>query len=193
MEKMFVKKFVFMVRRSKMKNLVFILISIFFISCTTVKADPQIDEILTGLADKKEIFYVLEKLNDAAVKENSGKLREIIDPNSKSSFSSKKEVEAFILKILKRTDYPALFQMLDVYTFNDGFSKTKTLKIYEINKITEDGTLSMVLNKRTENVYSITIKKVSENNGFKVLEGVSFELRKKGTKYKIYSVGLFSS
>ncbi len=193
MEKMFVKKFVFMVRRSKMKNLVFILISIFFISCTTVKADPQIDEILTGLADKKEIFYVLEKLNDAAVKENSGKLREIIDPNSKSSFSSKKEVEAFILKILKRTDYPALFQMLDVYTFNDGFSKTKTLKIYEINKITEDGTLSMVLNKRTENVYSITIKKVSENNGFKVLEGVSFELRKKGTKYKIYSIGLFSS
>lgn len=176
-----------------MKNLVFILISIFFISCTTVKADPQIDEILTGLADKKEIFYVLEKLNDAAVKENSGKLREIIDPNSKSSFSSKKEVEAFILKILKRTDYPALFQMLDVYTFNDGFSKTKTLKIYEINKITEDGTLSMVLNKRTENVYSITIKKVSENNGFKVLEGVSFELRKKGTKYKIYSIGLFSS
>ena len=193
MEKMFVKKFVFMVRRSKMKNLVFILISIFFISCTTVKADPQIDEILTGLADKKEIFYVLEKLSDAAVKENSGKLREIIDPNSKSSFSSKKEVEAFILKILKRTDYPALFQMLDVYTFNDGFSKTKTLKIYEINKITEDGTLSMVLNKRTENVYSITIKKVSENNGFKVLEGVSFELRKKGTKYKIYSIGLFSS
>ena len=193
MEKMFVKKFVFMVRRNKMKNLVFILISIFFISCTTVKADPQIDEILTGLADKKEIFYVLEKLNDAAVKENSGKLREIIDPNSKSSFSSKKEVEAFILKILKRTDYPALFQMLDVYTFNDGFSKTKTLKIYEINKITEDGTLSMVLNKRTENVYSITIKKVSENNGFKVLEGVSFELRKKGTKYKIYSIGLFSS
>ncbi len=193
MEKMFVKKFVFMVRRSKMKNLVFILISIFFISCTTVKADPQIDEILTGLADKKEIFYVLEKLNDAAVKENSGKLREIIDPNSKSSFNSKKEVEAFILKILKRTDYPALFQMLDVYTFNDGFSKTKTLKIYEINKITEDGTLSMVLNKRTENVYSITIKKVSENNGFKVLEGVSFELRKKGTKYKIYSIGLFSS
>ena len=193
MEKMFVKKFVFMVRSSKMKNLVFILISIFFISCTTVKADPQIDEILTGLADKKEIFYVLEKLNDAAVKENSGKLREIIDPNSKSSFNSKKEVEAFILKILKRTDYPALFQMLDVYTFNDGFSKTKTLKIYEINKITEDGTLSMVLNKRTENVYSITIKKVSENNGFKVLEGVSFELRKKGTKYKIYSIGLFSS
>ena len=193
MEKMFVKKFVFMVRRNKMKNLVFILISIFFISCTTVKADPQIDEILTGLADKKEIFYVLEKLNDAAVKENSGKLREIIDPNSKSSFNSKKEVEAFILKILKRTDYPALFQMLDVYTFNDGFSKTKTLKIYEINKITEDGTLSMVLNKRTENVYSITIKKVSENNGFKVLEGVSFELRKKGTKYKIYSIGLFSS
>ena len=176
-----------------MKNLVFILISVFFLSCITVKADPQIDEILTGLADKKEIFYVLEKLNDAAVKENSGKLREIIDPNSKSSFSSKKEVEAFILKILKRTDYPALFQMLDVYTFNDGFSKTKTLKIYEINKITEDGTLSMVLNKRTENVYSITIKKVSENNGFKVLEGVSFELRKKGTKYKIYSIGLFSS
>ena len=96
------------------------------------------------------------------------------------------------MKILKRTDYPALFQMLDVYTFNDGFSKTKTLKIYEINKITEDGTLSMVLNKRTENVYSITIKKVSENNGLKILEGVSFELRKKGTKYKIYSIGLFS-
>ena len=67
------------------------------------------------------------------------------------------------------------------------------MKIYEINKKIENSTLSMVLNKRTENVYSVTIKKISETNGYKVSEGVSFELRKNGTKYKIYSVGLFSS
>lgn len=176
-----------------MKKLAFILISIFFLSCTVVEADAQIDKIVSGLEDKKEIFYVLEKLNEASVKENRGKLREVLDPSSKSSFSSRKELETFVLKILKNADYPTLFKMLDVYAFNDGFSATKTLKIYEINKKIENSTLSMVLNKRTEDVYSVTIKKVSETNGYKVSEGVSFELRKNGSKYKIYSVGLFSS
>lgn len=176
-----------------MKRIFFMIIIIFFVSCTVIEADPQKDDNKKILENGKEILYLLEKLNKATTKGNAWEIRDMIDLDNRSE--NKKETSGFMLKMLNNTDYRLLYEMIDETDFNNKFLNNKQIKFYEVNSGSVDNTVlsSLILSRRTEENYIITVVKNRKTNTYNDFVKISFELKKKGKKYKIVRVGIFSS
>lgn len=176
-----------------MKRIFFMIIVIFFVSCTVIEADSQKDDNKKILENGKEVLYILEKINSAVINEKAWEIRDMFDLDSRTG--NKKETLEFMMKMLNKTDYLLLYKMIDEADFNDKLLNNKQIKVYEVNLENTDNTVlsSLILNRYTDENYTVTVIKNRKTNTYSELDKISFELKKKGKKYKIVRVGIFSS
>jgi hypothetical protein len=175
-----------------MKQIFLAVAAIFFISCTLLKADIEMNEKKL-LSDGKEIYTLLGRLNEAVADKNPKKIRDITELDSKRE--NKKDTADFALKILSETDYPVLFQMISTDSLNANLLNTKITKIYEVNLINKGEPVSsfLVINRYSADNYTLIVVKSRGMKGFYEVSRVSFEIKRKGKKFKIAKIGIFSS
>ena len=175
-----------------MKQIFLAITIIFFISCTILEADTSLNENQM-LSDGKEIYNLMGNLNKAITDKNSKKIRDITDLDSKET--SIKETTDFALKILANTDYPALFRMVDTNSFNTSLLKEKVTKIYEVNMEDKANLTSnlLIVNRYSNDNYTLIVVKSRKTSDFNEVSRISFEIKRKGKKFKIVKIGLFSS
>ena len=175
-----------------MKQIFLAIIVIFSISCTVLEAETSLDEKQL-LNDSKEIYSLMGNLDRAIADKNSKRIRDITDLDSKET--NIKETADFALKILTNTDYPALFQMVSTDSFNASLLKEKTTKIYEVSMEDKSNFTSnyLIINRYSDDSYTLIVVKSRKNNDFNEVSRISFEIRRKGKKFRIAKIGLFSS
>ena len=175
-----------------MKQIFLAITVIFFISCTILEADTSLNENQM-LSDGKEIYNLMGNLNKAITDKNPKKIRDITDLDSKET--NVKETTDFALKILASTDYQVLFQMVNTDSFNTSLLKDKVTKIYEVNMEDKDNLTSnfLIVNRYSNDNYTLIVVKIRKNSGFNEVNRISFEIKRKGKKFRIAKIGLFSS
>ena len=175
-----------------MKQIFLAITVIFFISCTILEADTSLNENQM-LSDGKEIYNLMGNLNKAITDKNPKKIRDITDLDSKET--NVKETTDFALKILASTDYQVLFQMVNTDSFNTSLLKDKVTKIYEVNMEDKDNLTSnfLIVNRYNNDNYTLIVVKIRKNSGFNEVNRISFEIKRKGKKFRIAKIGLFSS
>ena len=175
-----------------MKQIFLAITVIFFISCTILEADTSLNENQM-LSDGKEIYNLMGNLNKAITDKNPKKIRDITDLDSKET--NVKETTDFALKILASTDYQVLFQMVNTDSFNTSLLKDKVTKIYEVNMEDKDNLTSnfLIVNRYNNDNYTLIVVKIRKNSGFNEVSRISFEIKRKGKKFRIAKIGLFSS
>ena len=175
-----------------MKQIFLAITVIFFISCTILEADTVLNETQL-LKDSKEIYSLMGSLNRAVADKNSKRIRDITDFDSKEE--NVKETADFALKILANTDYQLLFQMVNTDSLNTSLLKEKTTKIYEISMVDKSDFTSnfLIVNRYSNDNYTLIVVKSKKNNNFNEVSRISFEIKRKGKKFKIAKIGLFSS
>ena len=175
-----------------MKQIFLAITVIFFISCTILEADTSLNENQM-LSDGKEIYNLMGNLNKAITDKNPKKIRDITDLDSKET--NVKETTDFALKILASTDYQVLFQMVNTDSFNTSLLKDKVTKIYEVNMEDKANLTSnlLIVNRYSNDNYTLIVVKSKKNNNFNEVSRISFEIKRKGKKFKIAKIGLFSS
>ena len=175
-----------------MKQIFLAIAVIFFISCTMLEADTALNENQI-LNDGKEIYSLMGNLNKAITDKNSKKIRDIADFDSKET--EIKETADFALRILANTDYPILFQMIDKDSFNMSLLQEKTTKIYVVSMEDKSDFTSnfLMVNRYSIDNYTLTVVKSRKNNDFNEVSRISFEIKRKGKKFKIAKIGIFSS
>ncbi len=175
-----------------MKQIFLAITVIFFISCTILEADTSLNENQM-LSDGKEIYNLMGNLNKAITDKNPKKIRDITDLDSKET--NVKETTDFALKILASTDYQVLFQMVNTDSFNTSLLKDKVTKIYEVNMEDKDNLTSnfLIVNRYSNDSYTLIVVKSRKNSGFNEVSRISFEIKRKGKKFRIAKIGLFSS
>ncbi|MCP1224791.1 hypothetical protein [Sebaldella sp. S0638] len=175
-----------------MKQIFLAITVIFFISCTILEADTSLNENQM-LSDGKEIYNLMGNLNKAITDKNPKKIRDITDLDSKET--NVKETTDFALKILASTDYQVLFQMVNTDSFNTSLLKDKVTKIYEVNMEDKANLTSnfLIVNRYSNDNYTLIVVKSKKNKGFNEVSRISFEIKRKGKKFRIAKIGLFSS
>ena len=175
-----------------MKQIFLAITVIFFISCTILEADTSLNENQM-LSDGKEIYNLMGNLNKAITDKNPKKIRDITDLDSKET--NVKETTDFALKILASTDYQVLFQMVNTDSFNTSLLKDKVTKIYEVNMEDKANLTSnfLIVNRYNNDNYTLIVVKIRKNSGFNEVSRISFEIKRKGKKFRIAKIGLFSS
>ena len=175
-----------------MKQIFLAITVIFFISCTILEADTAPDENQL-LRDGKEIYSLMGSLNKAISDKNSKRIRDITDLDSKEA--NVKETADFALRILTDTNYPLLFQMIDTDSLNMSLLKENTTKIYEISTEDKSDFTSnfLIMNRYSNDSYTLIVVKSRKNNDFNEVSRISFEIKRKGKRFRIAKIGLFSS
>ena len=166
-----------------MKQIFLAITVIFFISCTILEADTAPDENQL-LRDGKEIYSLMGSLNKAISDKNSKRIRDITDLDSKET--NVKETD---------TNYPLLFQMIDTDSLNMSLLKENTTKIYEISTEDKSDFTSnfLIMNRYSNDSYTLIVVKSRKNNDFNEVSRISFEIKRKGKRFRIAKIGLFSS
>ena len=176
-----------------MRRIFFIIPIIFCVLFATSKADNNIDITKISLENSKEMLYLLEKLNKAVEKGNAWEIRDLMELDARAG--NKKDLSEYSLKILKNIDYSILYSMIISEDFNEKFLKNNKNKIYEelLNDTNISTSSSLVLTKYTDESYNLTILRIDKQNLYSEVNKISFEIKKKGKKYKISRVGIFTS
>ena len=175
-----------------MKQIFLTTILIFLISFTILKADTNAGETQL-INDGKEIYTLMSRLNEAITDKNSKKIRDITDLDSKGE--NKKETVDFALRILTGTDYPLLSQMINTDSFNTNLLNKKLTKIYEVKTTDKENLTSgfLIINRYSTDNYTLIVVKNNRNSIFNEVNRISFELKRKGKKFRIVKIGIFSS
>ena len=68
-------------------------------------------------------------------------------------------------------------------------------KIYEISMVDKSDFTSnfLIVNRYSNDNYTLIVVKSKKNNNFNEVSRISFEIKRKGKKFKIAKIGLFSS
>ena len=85
--------------------------------------------------------------------------------------------------------------MIDTDSLNMSLLKENTTKIYEISTEDKSDFTSnfLIMNRYSNDSYTLIVVKSRKNNDFNEVSRISFEIKRKGKRFRIAKIGLFSS